>query len=616
MLVPGISETVAPATVGSAHPLGQTADSGSHTFADALASAGGAARNSSSGDPSASDSAASKAQTQLAKPDTQPKIADSAVATGRWTEFPAQRGIVSLPSKISSSSASAPASKPESATASTTAAGATATAATPPTMPVSIPVPVPIAPAPDPIPAAITSAASSLDANANAAEAGTKAVNVPDSNAGQGPDDGPGATGAPLIDAPDAATEVPIDASDSAGTQNQPQQVLAPDGAPATDTAQPPINFLAAPAQPSDALNPKIEANSAAQTNHVLAVQPGAAVEDTAQSTAAATALQTQPVPTDAASTSTTAFAAQKHDFVAATLHAVSSSIATAIQAPFTAAISELPKNAPPAPPVAPPPSIAASAATSQISSGGGSGAGSSGQSSSGHGSTQSDSSSSQDTFPNHAAADAPPSIQPANDPSAIAAVRSDVAAAQSNQVNAPISATQDGKAPASADLASSLQTAAASSNEAISDAAALPGAQVSQAHLFVSAGTTQMRISVNTDALGPIELQATSDKDRIGAVIAAEKPETQELLINELPTLHQALSERNLQIQQLTVNQGALADGMSGRGGYSQSQDAWQKQAGAHYWQSPAEAAPSTINLPGTVVSVPAVPGKLSVHA
>jgi Flagellar hook-length control protein FliK len=615
MLVPGISETVAPATVGGAHPFDQTADSGSHTFADALASAGGAARHSSLGNPSASDSAASKAASQPAKADTQPKIADSAVATGRWAGVTARRGIASRPAGISSSSDSASSSKAKSATASTTAGGATAAAATPPIPPASVPVPVPIAPAPDPISATATLAATSLDGDAIGPETGTKAVAVPvpDSSAAKVPDNGRDVTAVPDTVAANAATEGPIDASNSAGTQNQPQQTLAPDGTPATDTAQVPMNFLAAPAQPSDASNPKIVANSPAQTNHGSAVQPGAAVENATQGTSPAPTLQIQPVPTDAASTTTSAVAEQKHDFVAATLHAVSSSIATAIQAPFTAATSELSKSAPP---VAPPPPIATSAATSQASSGSRSGAGSNGQSSSGHSDTQSGSSPSQDTFPNHAGGDAPPSIQSANDPSATAAVRSDVAAGQSNQVNAPISATPDGKAPASSDLAGSLQTAAASSAGAISNAAALPGAQVSQAHLFGGAGATQMRISLNTDALGPIELQATSDKDRIGAVIAAVKPETQELLISELPALHQALSERNLQIQQLTVNQGALAGGMAGRGGYSQSSDAWQKQAGANYWQSPTKASPSTDDLPGAVMSVVAMPGKLSVHA
>lgn len=125
------------------------------------------------------------------------------------------------------------------------------------------------------------------------------------------------------------------------------------------------------------------------------------------------------------------------------------------------------------------------------------------------------------------------------------------------------------------------------------------------------------MRISVNSDTLGPIELRATSDKDRIGAVIAAAKPETQELLNSELPSLHQALSEHNLQVQQLTVSHGSLDGGLFDRGAYSRNPDAWQKQAAAagSYRQPSSDSEPPVESLPAPVVSM-AVPGKLSVHA
>jgi len=144
-----------------------------------------------------------------------------------------------------------------------------------------------------------------------------------------------------------------------------------------------------------------------------------------------------------------------------------------------------------------------------------------------------------------------------------------------------------------------------------------MPGTQVSQAHLVADSSSAEMRISVNSDTLGPIELRATSDKDRIGAVIAAAKPETQELLTTELPSLQQALSERNLQVQQLTVSQGSLAGGMFDRGAYSQNPEAWQKQAAAagSYRQPSSESDTQAESVPGAIVSM-AVPGKLSVHA
>jgi Flagellar hook-length control protein FliK len=600
MLVPGISEPLAPATVGGGPALGQAAGSESHTFADTLASVRGAAGNSSAGNAPARGSASSKAVSQPANAEAQP-ITDSAVARGSRADYLAQ-GIVSRPSRISLPSGPNSASKPKSASkAPTTAAESATTASTGAVMPTPTPLPVavPSPTTPDPIPATLVPAASSVDVNPIAVGTGTKSV-VPDLRICQGSD---------------KASREKVSTSNSVVELNQPPQPLeSADGTRISESAQPPANFIVAPAQPSDAPNPETVGNAATQTNRGSVSQSGTGTEDATQGTAVVPTPQAQSVPTDPVSASTTAFAGQKHDFVAAILHGISSSMATAIQAPFTAATSELAKSAPAALRVASPPPNAASAATSQISSGSGSGAGSNSQSSFGRGNTQSGSSSSQGTVPNHTPADAPPPIQPANDLSATTATRPDVAAAQPNQVNVPISVTPDGKGPVSSDLASSLQTASAYPT-AVSSAASLPGSQVSQAHLIASAGTTQMRISVNTDALGPIELQATSDKDRIGAVIAAVKPETQELLINELPTLHQALSERNLQIQQVTVNQGALADGMSGRGGYSQNPDAWQKQAAANYWHPAAEAGPSAEDVPGTIVSVAAVPGRLSVH-
>jgi len=185
--------------------------------------------------------------------------------------------------------------------------------------------------------------------------------------------------------------------------------------------------------------------------------------------------------------------------------------------------------------------------------------------------------------------------------------------AAAANQTNASTLTDAAGKAPSSPDLAQSLQSAASSANSNATQS----GAEVSQAHLFGGPGGTELRIQLNTEELGPIELRATSDKDRIGAVISAAKPETQELLSSELPTLHQALSERNLQVQQLTINNGgALTGGMSGRGSYSQNPEAWQRQVTANnYWQTATDTPLQVEEVPSVAIA-PSVPGKLSVHA
>jgi Flagellar hook-length control protein FliK len=615
MLVPGISETAVPATNGAVRSPNQTTDFASHTFADVLAGAKSAGRDAPPNHPSASDSANQKGAAQPTQPEAQPRIADSAAAPTESRDSRTQQGILSQPSKssLSASGPAAPKQKPGNA-ASTVATDPGAAA--PPVISHSIPVPISIAFAPDPIPATIAPATPSLTVSGIGAQANTKAVDALDSTGQEGPNGASGATEGLAIDAAQADTEEPAEASDSTAAQNQPQQAL-PSAAVPGDASQLPIDFLAASVQASDPVNPQNSAKPPVETHQPLASQAGTAVQDVGQNPAGAP--QAQPILPDdrTASATASAFTAQKHEFVAAALHAVSSSIAGAIQAPFTAAASESSKNPMPATPIASGPSIAAPGGTSQTASGSGSGAGSSGQSSSGHANTQSGGSPSQDTFPNHAQADAAPPMQLADAASSIGATvaRSDLAAAQSNQGDASVSSVSSEKTSASSQLANSLQTAVSSASVS-PNGPAVPGAQVSQAHLFAGAGTTEMRISVNTDALGPIELQATSDKDRIGAVIAAAKPETQELLANELPTLHQALSERNLQVQQLTVSQGALAGGMSGRGGYSQSPDAWQKQAAANYWQPPTEVASSAEDLPGVIVSVAAAPGKLSVHA
>jgi len=636
MLVSSINEAAATSPTDVTRPIDPTGDSGSQNFMDALASAKDTVHDGSCAAASANNPAAPNVVAPAASSDARPKIASSAAVT-RGPSSLSQAAILSRPSKISSSSGSALASnqKPGIITPAISADPTTVAAAlpaTPSAVPVQIPVPMPISSAPNPTPATFTSPVPSLDVPSagatsvdatSAVYAGAQATRTSVSNDAQNPgktlalpEASPATLGdvdnvgdtADAVDAAGTGKNAPVSATDSTGTQDQPSQALQADGA-ASDTAQSPTAIgLASVMQPGEPPSPQVSP------------QPAAAAVDGAENAAGP---QAPSVPANGSVSSGTtsdaisALAQQKNNFVAATLHTVSSSIASAIQAPFTSAVPLLSKNAAPATPVAPSPSAAASAVTSQPASNGGPATGSNAQSSSSHANSQSGSSSSQDSFSGHAPSDASSPVQPANDASTIgpSTIRSDVIAAQSNQANASVPATSAEKSSASGELSGSLQ-AAASSASAPSNGAAWPGAQVSQAHLFEGTGGAEMRISLNSDTLGPIELQATSEKDRIGAVIAAAKPETQELLTNELPTLQQALSERNLQVQQLTISQGALAGGMSGRGGYSQSPDAWQRQAAANYWRPPAEGAPSTEDLPGAIVSVAAVPGKLSVHA
>ena len=624
MVVPATIETAASIVPGDSRNIERTPDSGSDSFTDALASATGATHAASSDKGSAAEPRVATSAQQAAKATYQPATSAPAVFHPGSAGSSSQSAIPTQFSKSVSQASSIAAPRPSAGnTTSGIPAVPVASEAPVPSTAIFVPVPVAIPPAPDPSPVAGTPAVVHLGATA----AATPAIDAAGPNATQNTQTGAGTTAAPATDTEtdtdtESASDEPMNVSALTETQN-PQQLAATSNAPSIDADQSPILpaiLDVAVAQPGDtskqsiSTNPQISAKPAAQAPRGPATQSSVTAENVV-STQIAPEVPSTLADASVISTATSPLAAQKHSFVTEALHAVSSSVASAVQSPFTAAATELPKSAAAVTTIAPSASTAAPSANAQTASGGGPGGGANGQSSSSRGNTQSGGSSSPDAFSVNTSGSTPAPVQPANDAAATSAMKADAAAAQSSQPNSSISTSLGEKSSTSSEPTSPLQNAASSDSATASDTA-LPGADISQAHLLGASGAAEMRISVNTETLGPIELRATSEKDRIGAVIAAAKPETQELLNSELPTLHQALSERNLQVQQLTVSQGSLAGGMSGRGGYSQSPDAWQKQAAGNYWQPPSEATvSSTEDLPAAVVSM-AVPGKLSVHA
>jgi flagellar hook-length control protein FliK len=127
----------------------------------------------------------------------------------------------------------------------------------------------------------------------------------------------------------------------------------------------------------------------------------------------------------------------------------------------------------------------------------------------------------------------------------------------------------------------------------AASSAAALPvqssftspqGAPtVNAAHIVEQAGQTEIRIEMQADSLGGVELRAHIAGDQIGASIAVEHHDAQMALATDLPALHSALTEKNLRVETLSVSQGSFSS-LSGDPG----QDAGQK----NFAQSPAKYA------------------------
>jgi flagellar hook-length control protein FliK len=137
----------------------------------------------------------------------------------------------------------------------------------------------------------------------------------------------------------------------------------------------------------------------------------------------------------------------------------------------------------------------------------------------------------------------------------------------------------------------------------------------VNNAQLMEAANHSEMRIAMDTDKLGPVELRAHVVGDEVGAAITVEKREAHAVLAVELPALQQALSEKQLRVEQVTLLHGSFG-ATTGDAGASARQDARSTpHALTTSWSSQASAISSLVTSPehsGIFDSQ----GRLSVHA
>ena len=96
----------------------------------------------------------------------------------------------------------------------------------------------------------------------------------------------------------------------------------------------------------------------------------------------------------------------------------------------------------------------------------------------------------------------------------------------------------------------------------------------VNDARLTQSASHSDMRIAMQMDQLGAIELHARVTGDQLGAAITVEKRDVHSLLAAELPALQQALSEKQLRVDQLSLLQGSLHSTAGDAGAPHQQQE------------------------------------------
>src|SRR5262249_29676532 len=81
----------------------------------------------------------------------------------------------------------------------------------------------------------------------------------------------------------------------------------------------------------------------------------------------------------------------------------------------------------------------------------------------------------------------------------------------------------------------------------------------VSPAQLMQAANHSELRIAMDTDKLGAVELRAHLSGDEVGAAIAVERRDAHAVLAVELPALQQSLNEKQLRVEQVTLLHGSF---------------------------------------------------------
>jgi|SRR5271157_277699 len=111
----------------------------------------------------------------------------------------------------------------------------------------------------------------------------------------------------------------------------------------------------------------------------------------------------------------------------------------------------------------------------------------------------------------------------------------------------------------------------------------------INSAQLSGNDAHSEMHIAMQTDKLGAVELHARVTGEQVGAAITVEKKEAHAALAVELPTLQQALAEKNLRVAHVVLLQGALHSTAGGAGDPTERQP--RSQPGMLYSQQQAEA-------------------------
>ena len=163
----------------------------------------------------------------------------------------------------------------------------------------------------------------------------------------------------------------------------------------------------------------------------------------------------------------------------------------------------------------------------------------------------------------------------------------------------------------------------AENSNAAPSDASdvkpqTLDSKLVNMAQLTGNNSHSEVRIAMQADQLGQVELHATLNGQQVGAAIIVEKKEAHVAMAVELPSLQQALEDKHLRVSEVILTQSTLHStaGDAGNGGNAPAEQR-RGQAGTQYRQAGQDSR--YVSTPSGILESTGVfddHGRLSVRA
>lgn len=140
-------------------------------------------------------------------------------------------------------------------------------------------------------------------------------------------------------------------------------------------------------------------------------------------------------------------------------------------------------------------------------------------------------------------------------------------------------------------------------------------GGAVNSASMLQTPGKSEMRVALQTDHLGPVELHAVLEAGHVGASIAVVNHEAHTILTNNLPALQQALTDQNVRLDHISVLNTPVSSGTNtGSGGSFHSGGQAQPRPHTQEWDisRPIQVVPGSNE--SSVAEAPR--GRISVRA